>query len=313
MKILIFYAAYGGGHLSAANAIKEAINVNYPSYEIEMIDCMEYLNKFVNYITIKSYEGMAKRFPKLWGKIYKASRKGIVASISNFSNKVFANKLGKLIQKIEPNIIISTHPFSSQMCGILKSKGKLSLPVANVLTDFKYHEQWLVKHEYIEKVFVSNEKMRDDLINYGIDKTKVFATGMPISQRFLEQFDRENILKEFNLKCNMKTILFFAGGKMGLARKNIFDFMKVLCDNSKNMQVIAISGKNEKIYNKFREIANDNENVKVLEFTNKVPELMSISDLVITKPRRNYIVRGNCNECSVDCNKSNSGARGGKC
>ena len=34
-------------------------------------------------------------------------------------------KLNRLIQEFQPDLIISTHPFSSQMCAILKEKGKL--------------------------------------------------------------------------------------------------------------------------------------------------------------------------------------------
>ena len=51
--------------------------------------------------------------------------------------------------------------------------------------------------------------------------------------------------------------------------------------------MIGIAGKNEKMKLAFENIVRENncmENVKVLEFTNKVPELMSISDLVVTKP-----------------------------
>lgn len=175
MKILIFYAMYGGGHLSAANGIKEAIEKNYPNEEIELVDCMEYLNKPINYITIKGYEGMAKRMPKLWGWTYKASRRGPIAGLSNSINKMLAGKLGKLIHKIDPDLIISAHPFSTQMCGILKRKGKINIEVTTVMTDFKYHEQWLVGHEYLDDFFVSNEKMRQDLIKYGLDENKVFA------------------------------------------------------------------------------------------------------------------------------------------
>ena len=83
MNILIFYASYGGGHLSTANALKEALEKNYENMEVEVFDCMEYLNKFINCITVKSYEGLAKKMPKAWGMIYKASRKGLIASISN--------------------------------------------------------------------------------------------------------------------------------------------------------------------------------------------------------------------------------------
>jgi processive 1,2-diacylglycerol beta-glucosyltransferase len=109
---------------------------------------------------------------------------------------------------------------------------------------------------------------------------------MPISQKFLEKFDRNKVLDEFKLKEGMKTILFFAGGKMGLARKNIFEYMQILAKKAETgeIQVIAISGKNKKIYEKFKEISKECKNIKVLEFTSKVPELMSISDICITKP-----------------------------
>lgn len=284
MKILIFYATYGGGHLSVAKAMEEVILREYPEIDVEVIDCMKTLNKPINFITVKGYEGLNKKMPKMWGKIYKASRKGIVANFSNVINKILSLKLGKLIEEKKPDIIISAHPFSTQMCGILKKKGKLNIPVCTILTDFKYHEQWLEKHEYLEKFFCSNEKMRQSLIAYGLNENKVFTTGLPISQKFLEEFDKEEIRKEFMLKENMKTILFFAGGRMGLATKNITTFMEVLAKNSKKIQVIAVSGKNPKVYEKFKNIANKNNNIKVLEFTNKVPELMSISDLVITKP-----------------------------
>ena len=40
-KILIFYASYGGGHLSAAKSIQSYITEHYPNTETEMIDCMK--------------------------------------------------------------------------------------------------------------------------------------------------------------------------------------------------------------------------------------------------------------------------------
>ena len=50
-KILIFYASYGGGHLSAANAINDYIKNNYPDIETEIIDCMKYVNNRLEKLT----------------------------------------------------------------------------------------------------------------------------------------------------------------------------------------------------------------------------------------------------------------------
>ena len=46
-RIMIFYGSYGGGHLSAARAIKEYFENNYNNVEIQMIDCIEYVNKMI--------------------------------------------------------------------------------------------------------------------------------------------------------------------------------------------------------------------------------------------------------------------------
>ena len=60
-KILVFYGSYGGGHLSAAKAVKAYIEKNYSNYSVEMIDCIEYINKFVNKLTTMAYSEMAKK------------------------------------------------------------------------------------------------------------------------------------------------------------------------------------------------------------------------------------------------------------
>ncbi|MCI8353042.1 MAG: hypothetical protein HFJ58_05615 [Clostridia bacterium] len=73
-KVLIFYAAYGGGHLSAARSIKEYLEDNYKDIEVNLVDCMKYVNKTVEKITTTAYNEMAKNIPWAWGKIYAKAR-----------------------------------------------------------------------------------------------------------------------------------------------------------------------------------------------------------------------------------------------
>ena len=54
-KILIFYASYGGGHLSAAKSIENVINTNYKDTQTKLIDCMKYVNKGVEKLTTAAY------------------------------------------------------------------------------------------------------------------------------------------------------------------------------------------------------------------------------------------------------------------
>ncbi len=287
MKIIIFYASYGGGHLNAAKSINEYILENYKNVDIELIDCMKYINKTIEKVTTSAYNEMAKKAPWAWGKIYADSQKGPLAHLSSRSNKIMAIKLLKLLREKNADLIISTHPFGSQMCSYLKRKGKINSKIATIMTDFAPHDQWLVGSDFTDYFFVAHDKMKQYLINKNIPEKKIFSTGIPISTRFTKEYDKEKLLKEFNLQPGKQTILFFGGGEYGLGKSKTFNIFENLIQSNENMQIIAISGKNPEMKKEFENIIekyNKSNCVKLLSYTNKVPELMSISDLVVTKP-----------------------------
>ena len=287
MKIIIFYASYGGGHLNAAKSINEYILENYKNVDVELIDCMKYINKTIEKVTTSAYNEMAKKAPWAWGKIYVDSQKGPLAHLSSRSNKIMAIKLLKLLREKNADLIISTHPFGSQMCSYLKRKGKINSKIATIMTDFAPHDQWLVGSDFTDYFFVAHDKMKQYLINKNIPEEKIFSTGIPISTRFTKKYDKEKLLKEFNLQPGKQTILFFGGGEYGLGKSKTFNIFENLIQANENMQVIAISGKNPEMKKEFENIIekhNKSNCVKLLSYTNKVPELMSISDLVVTKP-----------------------------
>lgn len=285
-KVIVFYASYGGGHLSAARSIKEYIENNYPNVDSELIDCVKYINKALEKVTTKAYSEMAKKVPQAWGHIYKGADKGPISKISTTSNKVMAIKLKKLLDEKQPDLVICTHPFASQMCSYLKRKGKTNVKIATVLTDFAIHNQWTIGHEYTDYFFVSHLGMKKDLINEGVLEEKIYATGIPLSNKFLLEYDKSEILESFGLSPEKRTVLFFGGGELGLGKTHTFNIFKSFVKND-NIQIVAIAGKNPKMKEHFEnyveEMGKENS-VKILEYTDKVAQLMSISDLVVTKP-----------------------------
>ena len=287
-KVLILYAKYGGGHSSAANAIKNYIDNHYENIEANVVDCIEYINRALNKISTSTYRKITSATPRLWKKVYHNSEKGILSKISNGSNKFMARKLYHLVEEYNPDIIISTHMFSTQMISYLKKKNKINCTLATVLTDFAPHDQLLVGCKYGDYFFVSSNQMKESLINdFGISKTKVFVTGIPLSERFKSYFDTHKILKDFGLTANKKTILFFGGGEFGLGKSRTVAIFRSLTKHLSEYQIIAISGKNKKMHEAFIDIYNElgcPSELKIYEYITNVPEAMSISSLVVTKP-----------------------------
>lgn len=286
-NILIFYASYGGGHLNAAKSIYECISNHYENNSIELIDCMKYVNKTVEKLSTVAYREAAKKAPWVWGKIYSDSQKGPLAHLSSRSNKIMAIKLLRLLREKNPDLIISTHPFSSQMCSYLKRKGKITAKIATIMTDFAPHDQWLVGSQYVNYFFVAHDAMKSSLIEKGLPDKKVFSTGIPLSNRFFLDYDKNILLNDFGLSSDKFTILFFAGGRFGLGKKNTYKILEDIARYMDDVQVIAISGKNKKMFDSFNSTIRKyhrEHDMKVMEFTDKVPELMHISDIVISKP-----------------------------
>lgn len=285
-KILIFYASYGGGHLSAAKSIKQYIEKYYDDVEIQMIDCVKYVNKALDKVTTTAYREMAKKAPWAWEKVYYNSQDGLLGKVSTYSNKIMAVKIAKLFREFKPDVVISTHPFGSQMTSYLKQKNKTNCILATIMTDFASHEQWLIGNKFVNFFFVSNELMKKSMVDFGIPDSKIHVTGIPISNRFLQSYNKNEICSLFDIDENKKTILFFGGGEYGLGKDRTVAILDSLADFS-DIQVIAIAGKNEKMKQEFERIVKEKkkeDTIKVLPFTDKVPELMAISDLVITKP-----------------------------
>lgn len=287
-KILILYAKYGGGHSSAANAIKNYIDNHYRDAETNIVDCIEYINKAINKISVDTYKKITSTTPRLWKTVYYHSEKGLLSQISRGSNIFMAKKLYHLIKDYSPDLIISTHMFATQMVSYMKRKGKINCTLATVLTDFAPHEQWLIGRDYGDYFFVAHEKMRECLINdFGIDKSKVFATGIPLSEKFQQNFDKAAIYQQFGLKPELRTILFFAGGEFGLGKEKTISVFNSLIKHLDTYQIIAISGKNPKMFEHFRDISQSLGNpsgLKIFDYITNVPEAMCISDLVVTKP-----------------------------
>ena len=287
MKILLLYAKVGNGHLKAAESLKEALESLGEDIKIDYEDGLEYSSQLTNKLIVKGYASLARSAPKVFGTMYERSNTqdlNTFGEINKTVNKALTIRLKKMLREKAPDIIISTHPFVSHMCAYLKRKKKTNAKIVSIMTDYGIHNMWLEENEYIDRLMVATNEMKQDCIReYNVPESKVLVTGIPVSKRFSMEYNKEEILAELGLDSGKTTLLFFAGGGQGLGKSE--GMFEEMVQAPYDFQLIAITGKNEKQKERFEKIAKtSNKNIVVLGYTNKVPELMSVSDFVITKP-----------------------------
>ena len=66
LRVLVFSATFGNGHLRAAEAVIEGILIKEPSAKIIHLDFGDFLSKRFNKMIRNVYLEMIKRTPRLW-------------------------------------------------------------------------------------------------------------------------------------------------------------------------------------------------------------------------------------------------------
>lgn len=281
MNILILSASTGGGHMRASKAIESYMIKQDKDINVKIVDSLLYISPILNKTITSGYVYLATKTPKLYGKLYDLSNKD--RKFSNFVtriNNIFANKLLPLIDDFKPDVIITTHPFPTEMVSRLKLKNEINIPLICIMTDYAPHKAWL--SEKVDAYIVANDDMVAKMVAQGVSEEHIYPYGIPVDEVFFEEEEKQLVLEELNLDKNLPTILMMAGS-FGVA--NVFDIYANIIDINLDFQIILVTGKNKKLYNQFEEVVgNSPKNTKLIYFTNEINKFMQASDIIITKP-----------------------------
>ena len=310
-KVLIMSASTGGGHNRAARAIKEELtnkSVNGITIDCEIIDSLKIVNGTMDKLISRGYEKSAKYTPKAWGGVYKLTESNLISRNEFKDNpltSLISRKLKKLIEVKKPDLIIGTHPFPMIALSTLKKHSQLSKnnelstftesfhkyyqnldipPLITVLTDYTTHSAYIQNE--IDYYIAGHEYVKELLIEDGIEAEKIKPYGIPVEKSFLTNRSRETVLSELNLDPNKFTVLLM-GGSFGAG--SIKDTLSELISIDRDFQIIVITGRNKSLKEKLEKNLMSHEqsidkNICVLGFTDKMNDLLSAVDILVSKP-----------------------------
>ncbi|PFO09631.1 1,2-diacylglycerol 3-glucosyltransferase [Bacillus sp. AFS076308] len=281
-KVLILTGNYGDGHIQVAQALQDAIQIRYPALEPVIYDFMEWVHPYSNQFSRFIYLQGVKKFPQVYGFIYQKTRR--VNKLSNVMKTILSTGVGrmlKLIEEVQPTVVVSTFPLAAAVMSKLKSLGLTDIPSVTTITDHTDHSCWI--YPFTDQYIVGSNIVRDSLIKLGVEENRIAHTGIPIRQQFSQFFQREEIIEKYDLDPHIPTILVMGGG-CGMIGDGNSTIQEI--DALPNpIQLIIVCGHNDKLRMQLQEKLKDSKHrIHLTGYINYVHEIMAISDLMITKP-----------------------------
>ena len=276
--IVFYFSDTGGGHRSAAEAIIEAVNLEYPNrITTEMVDFFkDYAPPPFNRVG-DMYPYMVKA-PRLWGASFHATDGRTQARLITTTMWPLARQAAKTLVRSHPaDLIVTVHPFANSFA--LKALGNNRPPFINVVTDMvTTHALWFDKRA--DLILVPTETARQRALEYNMPEEKVRVVGLPVADKYCKPKGRKSALrKKLGWTLDKPIVLLVGGGEgMGPLGKTA----REIDASGLDVGLVVVCGRNQKLKASLEAETWENP-VKIYGFTRDMPDFMRASDFIVTK------------------------------
>jgi processive 1,2-diacylglycerol beta-glucosyltransferase len=284
MRILIATITAGAGHVQAAGALDEAWRSLRPRDQVEKVDVLDFTPRLYRKAYSESYVQLVEHAPELWAHLFnKTDNPALIKKLTRVRRTLAvlnAQKFVRHLKQFKPEVVLCTHYMPLEILGRLREKAKgAPFPlVASIVTDFEAHALWM--EAGVDLYFVAAEETKVRLVARGAKPENVVVTGIPVAAKFSSPVDQNEVRKRLGLRDDVPVLLVLGGG-FGMGP--VAEIMEQLNKLQTPVQILVVCGRNPDLR---REVAVQEHRhpTDVLGFVSNMQELMSVSQLVITKP-----------------------------
>jgi UDP-N-acetylglucosamine:LPS N-acetylglucosamine transferase len=146
-RVLLISAAMGGGHDAAARGIAEAAGRLWPGCAVDRLDALDVMGPGVGFLFRAVYRGSVRRTPWLYQFFYDAlwRFRWFAAASKRFIGSWCGRRLAGHLERLRPDVIVSTYPLGSAGLEWLRRHRGLPVPAAAWVCDFAPHPFWVYR------------------------------------------------------------------------------------------------------------------------------------------------------------------------
>ncbi|MFH1269920.1 MAG: glycosyltransferase [Candidatus Omnitrophota bacterium] len=278
MKIIVIYASCGAGHRRAAEAVYNYFKDNCPGLDVKIIDALQKTSPIFRKAYSYGYLFLVNYALWLWHFFFRLTSIKSLRVLTNtpfvLISRMNAGGLSGFLSRENPDFIISTHFFPSDIAAYLRKTGRINSKVVSVITDFGIHPLWISQGTGM--YVVASDSSREQLLLEGVREDIIKVLGIPIDMKFSRKYERESLCKAAGLNPDKFTVLI-STGSFGIGQ-----IEKIVESLYKEVQILVVSANNKILYSRLKK--KNYPNVRLYGFIDNIQELMAVSDIIITKP-----------------------------
>jgi processive 1,2-diacylglycerol beta-glucosyltransferase len=283
MKILILYASAGAGHRKAAEAVYEALSEKIGKPNLVLADALAHTTAIFRWLYSKKYLTLVNYMPLLWGFFYYLLDNKWIYRLVRIPRRIVnglnCRRLERFILQEKPDVVVSAHFMTNEVMGHMKRSGRLNCRLFCAVTDYRLHSFWVVPE--VQQYFVAAQKTKEDLLRAGVAESRIHITGIPISPKFSLLLHKDLTRIKLGLNPNLLTVLIIGGG-FGVGP--VEELVRRIGAVSADMQLAVVCGWNKELEERVaKTVAALGLKAKVYGFVDNIHELMSASDILVTK------------------------------
>jgi len=276
--IVFYFSDTGGGHRSAAEAIIEAVHIEYKKQvTTEMVDFFkDYaplpFNKMPDW-----YPYMVKA-PRLWSASFHATDGRAQARVITTTMWPLARQPAKALVRSHPaDLIVTVHPFANTFA--LKALGKVRPPFVTVVTDMvTTHALWYDKRA--DLILVPTDTARQRALKYNMSPEKVRVVGLPVADRYCKPLGKKSVLREKLGWTVDKPIVLMVGGGEGMGP--LGKTAREIDASGLDLGLVIVCGRNQRLKEELEAQKWENP-AFIYGFTRDMPDFMRAADFIVTK------------------------------
>lgn len=276
--IVFYFSDTGGGHRSAAEAIIEAIHLEYKDQvTTEMVDFFKDYAPIPFNRAADMYPYMVKA-PQLWSASFHATDGRAQARVITTTMWPIARRAARALVRSHPaDLIVTVHPFANSFA--LKALGANRPPFINVVTDMvTTHALWFDNRADV--ICVPTETARRRALKYKMPEEKLCVVGLPVADRYCKPIGQKSTLrKKLGWPVDKPIVLMVGGGEgMGPLAKTATE----VDASGLDIGLVIVCGRNQYLKQKLEAQTWENPTF-IYGFTREMPDFMRAADYIITK------------------------------